>query len=164
MAAEAEVTVKTTENTNTVHDLRTVDRSWGWRRTLFFGTTFGSMAIIGFLIYGRLDHLSDPVLLKYVEYSYWTMWLAMCLYGAQSTLSEVAEATAIFFSGKRTILTQAPRNAVVETTAAPQGTGVKVAAGEPAATVLAAEQSSSKQVVETVPVGVNAEAPPWARK
>lgn len=158
MTTEEKVQVKTVDNTNTPRDIRNVDKSWGWRRTMFFGVVFGSLVLIGYLLFGRLQKLSDPVLIFYVRYSYYTMWIGLCLYGAQSTVSELAEAGAIFFSGKRTITTEAPKNAVVETAPTAGGaTAIKVAAGEPAATVAA--QSEGPGVTRPEPP----EDPPWQR-
>lgn len=123
------VTVKTVENTNTPQDVRKIDVSWGWRRGLIFGVVFGVSAMLAWVIWQRLDRLSDPAIVIFVRYSFYTMWLGLALYGSQATVSELAQAAGIFFSGRRTVFTSAPGEATVEAVPTDAGaTGVKVGA------------------------------------
>jgi hypothetical protein len=112
------IVVKTTENTNTVQDLRDLrrpDGSWGWRRLMYFGVVGACLVLLGWVVFRR--PMTDPVLLVHIRYSYYTLWLGLGLYGAQGTLGELAGVIAAFFSGKRIVETTAPPPASVTTSA-----------------------------------------------
>jgi len=172
-ATEEKVTVQTIENTNTPRDIRGVDKSWGWRRTMYFSVVWACTLILAWIMLRR--PISDPIIAMYVKYSFYTMWLGLCLYGAQSSVSELAEAAGIFFSGRRKLLTTAPKAAVVETT--PNdigGTSVKVASGETVAPIVAEATADSVRADAGVaasntpppprPAGLDMEDAPWAKK
>lgn len=128
-AVKDTITVKTIENTNTPDDLRRPDNSWPWRRTMYFSVIWFCLIALSWIIFRR--PISDPVILLYVKYSFWTMWIGLLMYGSQGTMSELAIVVSSFLSGRRTIETTAPQNAIVETKPTAQGTQSKVTSGSP---------------------------------
>lgn len=103
---------------------RMPDTSWTWRRILIFGVA----GVASYMLWRAADSVTDVSTLKVIiKYGFYTLWLALILYGVGATVTDLAKlAAAVKTTRRETVSTQPP---------SPAAPAVIPAAPRPAGTV-----------------------------